>query len=524
MDPVSKTFRLEEVDWRGVLPWLRLFGAFRMAIQPAKLGLGLVMVLLLYLGGRVLDATGWWGWVYPQEIEQWARLDRQAYERWRARRPEELCSRLYELLSGLSEESWPRPRAEALAEALVEAEERVRREAQRDYERWRMEAEGGAVGREELLRLQRQWLERRAEVERLKPRGVFAAVLEAEVQGFERLIRAASGLRFGLVELVWGRRIGPESVLGALEWMLATVPGWLVERYPGFLAIMGIYGLVLWGLLGGAMARLAAVEACTGRQEGAGVALRFAREKWGWFIGTLLLPAAVAGVIGLLLAVFGLIFFNWPGLDVVGGALYGLAMLAGLMMVILLVGLILAGGLLYPALAVEETDGFDAVSRSFHYLWNRPWQWAIYQGLALVYGAVCYLILAGLVFLAVWVAWWCVGLGAFRETGLGLERFRAIAPEPRFGQLLGSAATALLDPFGQVAAVLVRIWMMITLGGLAAFVVSFYFCVNTWIYLLLRRSADGTEFSELGGGSAQGSPDRGETTPGQGLLERREGE
>ena len=49
--------------------------------------------------------------------------------------------------------------------------------------------------------------------------------------------------------------------------------------------------------------------------------------------------------------------------------------------------------LIYPTLSVEVSDSFDAISRSFSYVYARPWRMLFYTLLLLVYGAVTYLFL-----------------------------------------------------------------------------------------------------------------------------------
>src|SRR5690348_9187179 len=43
------------INWRETFPFTNLFRAFRVAIHPSKVVLALVALLLLYVGGRVLD-------------------------------------------------------------------------------------------------------------------------------------------------------------------------------------------------------------------------------------------------------------------------------------------------------------------------------------------------------------------------------------------------------------------------------------------------------------------------------------
>src|SRR5436305_493844 len=46
---------LRGINWREAFPFTHLFRTFRIAIHPSKLILALVALLLLYVGGRVLD-------------------------------------------------------------------------------------------------------------------------------------------------------------------------------------------------------------------------------------------------------------------------------------------------------------------------------------------------------------------------------------------------------------------------------------------------------------------------------------
>src|SRR3954447_16766935 len=48
---------IRSVNWREVFPFTHLFRAFRIAVHPSKLLLALAALLLIYLGGRVLDGV-----------------------------------------------------------------------------------------------------------------------------------------------------------------------------------------------------------------------------------------------------------------------------------------------------------------------------------------------------------------------------------------------------------------------------------------------------------------------------------
>src|SRR5947208_12577026 len=45
------------IDWKSTFPFTQIFRSFRVAIHPSKLILALLALLLIYMGGRVLDAA-----------------------------------------------------------------------------------------------------------------------------------------------------------------------------------------------------------------------------------------------------------------------------------------------------------------------------------------------------------------------------------------------------------------------------------------------------------------------------------
>ena len=60
------------INWREALPFTHIFRAFRVAVHPSKLILGLIALLALYIGGRCLD--GMWpatSLAVPGEIQHY---------------------------------------------------------------------------------------------------------------------------------------------------------------------------------------------------------------------------------------------------------------------------------------------------------------------------------------------------------------------------------------------------------------------------------------------------------------------
>ncbi len=344
--------------------------------------------------------------------------------------------------------------------------------------------------------------------------GVFKTALRAKLDVFERLVIAATRLNFGVHQLAGTQPLDRQTVVVACYELAVTLPGWLFHAHRGFLLMYGLLGIGVWSLGGAMLARMAALEASRDIPADLGGAYEYARSNWAWFVMALIGPLIVIALIGVVLIGGGFVFFNLPILDALGGLLFVIALVFGAGMTLLLVLYLTGHHLFYPAMAVEGPDPFDAISRSFNYVISRPWRWVFYNAVALLYGAVTYLFVGMVVFVTLWMTHRFVGMGVVRELESGASRFDAILPAPRLGQLTYENRSSPLSLPGQLAAVLVFVWRNLTIGLVAAYAVSYYFCAHTWIYLLLRCNADGTGFDEVYLEEAAGTGERSAVEPG----------
>jgi len=355
----------------------------------------------------------------------------------------------------------------------------------------------------------------------IRPRGVFESGLRAEIEAFSRLVHAAIAIRFGLGGVLGGQPLERDTVMGAAREMAVTAPGWAARTHPGFFFTFVVIGGLIWSLLGGSVARMSALQATRDERISPIAAIRFTASRWPWFVITPLVMPLVVAILCALLFIFGLALMGVPHLRVVlsavGGLLFFLALFLGLAVSLLLIGIAMSIGLLYPALAVEGTDGFDAVNRSVSYVTSRPWHLLFYNFVTTVYGAITYFFIGTVIFLTLFVTQHFVALGAdlingpandtafVGDGGNGASRdnaavnrgFASILPPPKVGQLAYAADWATLSPSDRVAAVLTMVWVYLFVGILAAYAISFWFSSQTLIYLLLRRTADGAEFDDV---------------------------
>ena len=227
-------------------------------------------------------------------------------------------------------------------------------------------------------------------------------------------------------------------------------------------------------------------------------ALSFSSAKFLSFVSAPIIPLLIIAIVGMVVAIGGLVF-NLPFLGpIIGGALFFLALAAGFVMTLVLIGLVGGFNLMYPTIAVEGSDSFDAISRSFSYLYARPWRLLFYSVAALLYGALCYIFVRFFLRLMLSLTHTFTGLFIFRHADNTAPLWPTIWPNPINSAHLTYNVDFLTLSGGQdLGAFFVALWVSLTVAMLGAFAISFYFSANTIIYVLMRNEVDATELDDV---------------------------
>ena len=157
-----------------------------------------------------------------------------------------------------------------------------------------------------------------------------------------------------------------------------------------YLLLVILWTLAVWGFFGGAITRMAAVQVARQNEKvSLTEAVRFAYARYKSFFLAPLFPLIFLAGLTLFLIVFGLVEKNIPlvGDIVLDGLLWPVVLLVGFIMAVVLVGLV-GWPLMYTTISAEGSDSFDAISRSYSYVYQAPWHYLWYTAVALVYGAV----------------------------------------------------------------------------------------------------------------------------------------
>jgi len=286
--------------------------------------------------------------------------------------------------------------------------------------------------------------------------------------------------------------IDPPAAIDALAALLVGVPTLAVTHYPLESLLLGIPMALAFAVLAGAVCRSVACEFSQELTLPWARQLGFAVQRWRTLVGAVLLPIGVIAAIAIILAAGGFVCFNIvPGLEVIGAALFGLALLLGLAAVGVLVLSMIAWPLFIPAAACEGADAIDAVGRALAYAIARPVRLLSYLAIA---AAVC--IAAAVLALAL-----AEGAVAFTQAAA-----TAWTSDRGFAEVYGRFPAPLLDaggnpePIGALASTsawIVGFWCSCLRLLAASFVLSMALTASTLIYLFMRQVCDGQHYAEL---------------------------
>jgi hypothetical protein len=250
-----------------------------------------------------------------------------------------------------------------------------------------------------------------------------------------------------------------------------------------------LWNLFVWSIFGGAISRMCSVQFARDQQIGIRRALIFSASRFAGYVAAPLMPLVGIAILWMLCVLGGWIG-RIPGGFGQGllGVLWGLELLFGFFMAIVLIGVAIGWPLMFATISVEGTDGFDALSRAYNYVFERP-LYLLWQAIVMMfYGSIViyfvWLMAQLLTQLAVWGVSW--GMGYDAAAGLIGGGTGLIAP----GESVGESTAGWGAP-------LAGAWMRLLASIVVGFVYSFFWSSSTIIYFVLRHSVDANEFDEV---------------------------
>jgi hypothetical protein len=250
-----------------------------------------------------------------------------------------------------------------------------------------------------------------------------------------------------------------------------------------------LWSLIVWSIFGGAICRIAAVQFARDQQIGIRRALVFSLSRFFGYFSAPLMPLVVVAILWALCVIGGWIGRIPSGVgDGLLGILWGLELLFGFLMTIVLIGVALGWPLMFATISVEGSEGFDGLSRAYNYVFERPLYFVWQVILIMFYGSIAIFFVALMAQMTsqftVWGVSWGRGYpGATRFVALSPTMILPDAPVPAESSSLGL----------EIASA----WMCALAVLVVGFIHTFFWSSATIGYFLLRHSVDGNDFDEV---------------------------
>lgn len=291
-----------------------------------------------------------------------------------------------------------------------------------------------------------------------------------------------------------------------------------------YLLLIIFWTLAVWAFFGGAITRMACVQVARHNEKvGLMDAIKFTMSRYRSYFAAQILPLAFLAGLTVILFLFGFleVFTFFFGDIIVAGLGLPLALLFGLIMAVVMVGLI-GWPMMYATISTEGSDSFDAISRSYSYVYQAPWNYLFYCFIAVIYGAALVFFVGLMGSLMVYLTKWGMTLTpsiydrnptylfAYAPTSYGwrdllliqyqfAQPVEVIRPSGELGltyEVVQSEQFS-FGPHNYIGAFLVGVWVYALFLFVVGFGYSYFWTAASIIYLLMRRKVDDTEMDEI---------------------------
>ena len=319
-----------------------------------------------------------------------------------------------------------------------------------------------------------------------------------------------SGQHSGVFKILWSSAatsfknavdsVYEHSILGVASNINAFFRSleWAVRYHFIYCFIFFIIVLAVLSAAGGSICRIAALQNAQGEKPGLSEAVRFGTKRFKSLFIAPLLPYLIILAVGIFIFIPGLLGNIPKAGDIIVGLGMPLALFAGSLIAVVLIGAITGFNLMFPAVAYDGSDSFDSISRSFSYVYSRPWRMLFYSSVAAIYGSISYTFVRVIAFLALSATRTFLQFVIWTKNSDGqVNKIDAIWPKPEFRNLFGTSTVEAVTWPEKIGHFLVYICVLVIVGLVVSFIISFYFSANTIIYSLLRNKVDNTEITDI---------------------------
>ena len=270
-----------------------------------------------------------------------------------------------------------------------------------------------------------------------------------------------------------------------------------VINTPNVLWLSGV--LLIWTICGGMICRIVVVRLTIDESESMGNLLLFLRKRGISFITAPLLMS-----LGILCCFLPVKIAGWllavPYLNYIVAIFFPIPFFFACLTVFLTVMLAAGFMLLFAAVSADGSDGFDAISRMFSYVYQRPLHYVFYWLCCGVLGYLGFLLIQFVIIHpAIEMCWRAdsvnVAVTEIKNEDIASGILLSVESKETLAAPVGNEEKRSKDR--DAVSALMRFWAYLFALIPRAFVLAWFWTSSVAIYLLLRRSVDATPFNEV---------------------------
>ncbi len=252
---------------------------------------------------------------------------------------------------------------------------------------------------------------------------ILAEIAELNRSPYRGLFRESES-QLGMIRIGGVRLNGPRAVFERMVRPFRALFGG-AESWPeyGYYLVGCLWTVLVWAFVGTGITRVCLLRMTRDERAGLDDAFEYGFAHYLSALGAILLPMIAV----LFLAVPGFLFGLLMGLEwgvIAAGVLWFVVLGFAVIMGVLLLGLMFGWPLMICSVASEGQNAFDAITRAYAYVFQRPVNYAFYVFVAIVFGAGCWIVATQFTHGVINLAWWSTGLGAERVAPGRIDELR----------------------------------------------------------------------------------------------------
>ena len=270
----------------------------------------------------------------------------------------------------------------------------------------------------------------------------------------------------------------------------------------GYLLLGGLWTISIWSFCGCGIARICLLRLTQDDSAGLDGAIQFSVGRFSTCVAAIVLPLLGVAVACVPCFAIGLLLTSDVG-SMLGGLLWFIVLAIAAVMAVVLIALLFGWPLIICAISAENQNALDAITRAFAYILQRPLHAAFYSAVSILFGGICWLIVAQLTVTTVQLGHWGASWGSNVADASRMDEIRSpviSTAESSSGGMSANSSPATQDNPSTTLSIgkrIIHFWNGLLFTVAAAFLYGQFWCLASAVYLLLRKDVDETEMDEV---------------------------